>query len=119
MVVCRGIRGATTVVSNTAEDISSRTQELVEVLVSENDLRSEDIAAVIFTVPADITVMFPTKAVRKMGWDNVPMIDAFVPAITGDLPLCLRVLILVNTDRPQAEIKWRYLHGANVLRPDK
>jgi chorismate mutase len=119
MCPCRGIRGATTAAANTVEEIVSKTQELLQVLVAENDVQPEDIAAVIFTATTDIDAAFPARAARTMGWRDVPLVDMQAPKIPGDLAMCIRVLILWNTNRAQNEIKWPYLHGAKVLRPDK
>ncbi len=44
----RGIRGATTTPANTKSDIVARTKEMLETLVTLNDIRTEDIASAIF-----------------------------------------------------------------------
>jgi chorismate mutase len=38
--------------------------------------------------------------------------------VPGALPLCVRVMLHVNTAVPQEEIVHVYLGGATVLRPD-
>ena len=51
----RGIRGATTIYSDSQEDILSATQELLNaILVSNPDLKTDDIASAIFTTTDDI-----------------------------------------------------------------
>ena len=38
--------------------------------------------------------------------------------VPGGLPLCIRILIHWNTDKPQATIQHVYLRDAERLRPD-
>ncbi|MBP7603818.1 MAG: chorismate mutase, partial [Spirochaetes bacterium] len=38
--------------------------------------------------------------------------------VPGSLPLCVRVLLHVNSDRPQEDIIHLYLREARKLRPD-
>ena len=66
----RGIRGATTVESNIRDLIKDATKELLEDMVSKNEVLSEDIAAVFFTTTSDISDEFPAVAAREMGWDT-------------------------------------------------
>ena len=48
MVYSRGIRGAITLSSNTKEEIKSATIELLNEMIKENDISTEDIAFAIF-----------------------------------------------------------------------
>jgi len=116
---CRGIRGATTADENTPDAILSATEELLERLIVENNLHSMDIAAMIFSATPDINAAFPAKAARNIGWHEVAAFGTQEIDVPGALPLCIRILILANTDRNQAEIKHVYLRGAIVLRPDR
>ncbi len=117
-LVCRGIRGATTAETNTAEDILEATQELVTVLIRLNELDTEEIASAIFTTTPDLTAMFPAMAARDFGWTEVPMICAHEMAVPGALTKAVRVLIHVNTTRDAAAIRHVYLKGARQLRPE-
>src|SRR5699024_6117247 len=117
-MVCRGIRGATTAAANTAEDILEATQEMVEVLIGLNDLRSEDIASAIFTTTPDLNSMFPAAAARKFGWTEVPMMCSHEMDVPGSLQKALRVLVHVNTTKSPSEIRHVYLKGAKKLRPE-
>ena len=116
---CRGIRGATTVEKNTAEAILVATKELLALIVEANDLRAEDVASAIFTTTPDLTVAFPAKAAREMGWRDVALLDAQEIPVPGSLERCIRVLIHWNTEKSAAEIRHVYLKGAQVLRPDR
>lgn len=115
----RGLRGATTVESDTRETILTATKELLEAILRANaSLRIEDIASAIFSVTDDIVSVYPALAARQMGWDLVPMMCAQEIPVPGSLPLCIRVLIHWNTDLPQDAIRHVYLHEAVKLRPD-
>ncbi len=115
---CRGIRGATTVESNTVAAILTATRELLVRIVEANDLAVEDIASALFTVTPDLTAAFPAQAARELGWRHVALLDAQEVPVPGSLPRCIRLLIHWNTDKPQAEIRHIYLGGAAMLRPD-
>jgi chorismate mutase len=117
-IVCRGIRGATTAAANTAEDILEATQELVEVLIGLNDLKSEDIASAIFTTTPDLTAMFPASAARSFGWTEVPMVCTHEMAVPGSLEKAIRVLVHVNTTKGTSDIRHVYLKGAKQLREE-
>ncbi len=115
----RGIRGATTIESDTRENILSATCELLdEILASNPGLQTEDIASALFTVTDDIASAYPALAARQLGWTQVPMMCAREIPVMGSLPLCIRVLIYWNTDKAQSEIRHVYLRDAVKLRPD-
>ncbi|MFL5762153.1 MAG: chorismate mutase [Thermomicrobiales bacterium] len=117
-LACRGIRGATTAVANTAEDILEATDELMRVVISLNDLRPEDVASVVFTTTPDLTATFPALAARELGWNEVPLLCAHEMTVPGALTNAVRVLIHVNTTRTADEIRHVYLKGARQLRPE-
>jgi len=112
----RGVRAATTVESNTKEDILSATRELLQLLVEANDIRVEDVAAAFFTTTTDLNADFPAAAARQMGWNHAALICAHEMNVPGALPMCLRILVLINTDKRQDEIKHIYIKGAKNLR---
>ena len=115
----RGIRGATTIAADTKENVLSATHELLNAIMTSNpDLKTDAMASVSFTVTGDITSVYPALAARQMDWDQVPMMCASEIPVTGSLPLCIRVLILWNTDKTQREIKHVYVRDAMKLRPD-
>lgn len=115
---CRGIRGATTVESNTREAILAATRELLTEMVSVNGVRTEDIASAYFTTTPDLDAEFPAVAARAMGWTNVALMCGHEMDVPGSLRMCLRILLHVNTEKAQAEICHVYQRGAVVLRPD-
>lgn len=114
----RGVRGATTVGKNDREEILERTGELLRALVERNGIVPADIASAVFSVTGDIDAEFPAVAARRMGWIYTPLMCTREIPVPGSLPLCIRVLLHVNTDRPQEDIIHLYLREARKLRPD-
>ncbi len=114
----RGVRGAITVEANTAEAIREATRTLLTEMVRANQIETDAIAAVIFTLTTDLNAAFPAEGARQMGWTAVPLLSSTEITVPGALERCLRVLMLVNTPRAQEEIAHVYLRGAEVLRPD-
>jgi chorismate mutase len=117
-MACRGIRGATTVESDSAGAILSATGELLARMVEANQVQIEDIASAIFTVTPDLKAAFPARAARELGWQHVPLLDAQEVPVPGSLPRCIRVLLHWNSDIPQEEVQHVYLREAASLRPD-
>ena len=114
----RGLRGATTCAADTSEEIVSATQELLLLLMERNDLRHDDVVSVIFTTSRDLTATFPATAARGVGFGDIPLLCASEIDVPGSMPLCIRVLMHVYSDRPRTEIRHVYLHNAQSLRDD-
>lgn len=112
----RGIRGATTAESNTREDVLAAATELMERLIEANSIDADDVAAAFFTTTPDLNAEFPAAAARLMGWTYVALMGASEINVPDAPPLCIRVLILINTDKPPQQIKNIYLRGATNLR---
>ena len=117
-MICRGVRGATTVEADEREAILAATRELLQAMAQANGIQPEDLAAILFTCTPDLTAAFPAEAARGLGWTQVPLLDAQEVPVPGALPRCIRVLMLWNTERTQAEVRHVYLRGARSLRPD-
>jgi len=113
---CRGIRGATTAEANTREAILSATRELLTALVEANGIRVEDIAAVWFTTTPDLNAEFPALAARQMGWEHTALLCGHEMSVPDGLPRCIRVLMLVNTDKRPEDLRHIYLREARDLR---
>ena len=115
----RGVRGATVSKKDDPENILSATRKLLNTILTENPgMVLEDIASVLFTAADDLNSVYPAKAAREMGWNQVPLICAREIPVPGGLAGCIRVLIHWNTDTPQSEIRHVYLGTAASLRPD-
>jgi chorismate mutase len=117
-ILCRGIRGAVTIKANIRDEIISKTQEMLNEIVKLNDVKLEEIASVIFSVTDDISEEFPAVAARELGWGAVPLFCVREMKTKNGLPLCIRVLLHINTDKSQESIKHVYLYDAAKLRPD-
>ncbi len=115
---CRGIRGATTVETDSVAAILAATRELLTRIVKANDVAIEDVVSAFFTVTPDLTAAFPARAARELGWQHVALLNAQEIPVPGSLPRCVRVLIHWNTETPQTEVHHVYLRGAASLRPD-
>jgi chorismate mutase len=118
-MICRGVRGATTVEVNEREAVLQATRELLALMVHRNGIRKEDVASGVFTTTGDITAEFPAMAARQLGWLDVPMLCGHEMSIPGSLPRCIRILLHWNTEKSQREIHHVYLRDAVRLRPDK
>ncbi|MCH2522286.1 MAG: chorismate mutase [Dehalococcoidia bacterium] len=116
-IACRGIRGATTADNNDRESIIDATKELLESIVNKNNLNVDDIAAAFFTTTKDLTAEYPAVAARRsLGWTQVALSNTHEMEVPNDISKCIRVLILVNTDKKQSEINNIYLKDAINLR---
>jgi len=118
----RGIRGATTAAANEPGAIVDATTELLDELVGRNELDVDEIAFAYFTTTPDLDAEFPAVAARRLGWVDVPMLcghDMAVPQPNPrSVPMCVRVLLLYNTERTQREMQPAYLRGARAIKQD-
>ncbi|WP_042355268.1 chorismate mutase [Bacillus rubiinfantis] len=115
----RGIRGATTVSSNTAKEILQATEDLIATMIELNKIQPNSVASVFISTTEDINAVFPAKILRKFpGWTYVPVMCMREINVPDSLSKCIRVMIHVDTDTAQNEIHHVYLRDAKVLRPD-
>ncbi len=58
------------------------------------------------------------KLKEKLNWNFVPLIDLYQAPISSDLNYCIRILLLVNSNKSQEELseKFQYLKNAKSLR---
>jgi chorismate mutase len=122
MTAVRGIRGATTVEVDDPEGIVEATTEMLTALIEANGIDPEQVAGAWFTTSPDLHSEFPAVAARRLGWVDVPLIcgqEMDVPyANPRSIPRCVRVLILVNTERSQREVHHAYLRGARAIKEE-
>jgi chorismate mutase len=120
MAFCRGVRGATTAGANEREAILEATRELLQRLMARNQLSAEDIAAAFFTVSDDLDAEYPALAARQLGWTETALMCAReIPVPTTTVRRCIRVLMLINTEKRASEIVHVYLREAVALRPSR
>jgi len=117
MAKIRGFRGATTADNNTKEAIVDATREMLEALVAANDINVDDVASATFSTTRDLNAEFPAVAARKhLGWNYVALMNSHEMDVPDAQPNCIRVMVLVNTDKPAKDITNVYLKGAAHLR---
>lgn len=115
----RGIRGAITISKNTSEEILQASEKIVREMLVANHLDIDQIGACLFSATDDITEAFPAAGARRIeGFEFVPLFDARQMDVTNGLPLCIRVLMLVETSASSHEIHHVYLGEAKNLRRD-
>jgi chorismate mutase len=115
----RGVRGAITVNENDEQEIISATERLLKEAVTSNDIAPDNVASIFISATDDVDAAFPARALREMdGWTYVPVMCMQELAVPGSLQKCIRIMIHLNTEKTQEEIKHIYLEGAAGLRPD-
>lgn len=114
----RAIRGAITVDADTRDEIAVRTTTLLETLYERNELDHDDVISILFTATQDLTSAPPAVAARTFGLVDVPLLCAQEMPVAGSLPLCIRLMLHIETDQPKAQLRHVFLRGATVLRPE-
>lgn len=114
-----GIRGATTVDANDAQQILEATDELLRRLIEANELSPDDVVSALFTMTADLSAAFPARAAEVYGWNIVAILHSTEIPVPGSLPRCIRLLVHAYSRRSREEIKHVYLRQAVALRPDR
>ena len=113
------IRWATTASGNSVKEIEVAVVELVDELISRNDLNKTNILSITFTATKDLSACFPASIARKFnGLDSVAFIDCQQMYVSNDIDFCIRIMaqVLLPPDNP---IKHPYLRGAAKLRTDR
>jgi chorismate mutase len=117
-MLCRGVRGATTVKSNSRDEILTATRQLLALMIRLNGIQPEQVASVIFSATRDLNAEFPASAARQLGWLDVPLLCTYELDVPDSLPRCIRTLVHWNTEKAQDEIIHVYIKDAVKLRPD-
>ncbi len=117
---CRGIRGAITVADNDRENIMTATKRLLKEILRANQIETDDIAAIFFSTTPDLNAEFPAAATRELGWpQHIALLCGHEMNVPGGLPHCLRILMLINTEKKAEEIAHIYLGEAKKLKEAK
>ena len=70
------IRGATTVESNDKEEILKESSILIKEIIDKNQLDTEDIISMCFTMTRDLDKVYPAVAVRKiLNITDIPLLN--------------------------------------------
>ena len=113
------IRGATTASGNSVVEIEDAVVELVDELISRNNLIKSNILSVTFTSTQDLNKCFPASVARKCnGLDSVAFLDCQQMYVSNDVDFCIRIMAQVLLP-PNNPIKHPYLKGAAKLRTDR
>ena len=90
------IRGATTTNGDTDFFIKDAVIELIQELITQNNLNQENIISITFTVTKDLTSCFPASIARKyFNFDKVALLDCQQMFVPNDIKFCIRLLALV------------------------
>ena len=113
------IRGATTASGNSCEEIKDAVVELVDELISRNNLTKTNLLSITFTATKDLDACFPASIARKFnGLDSVAFLDCQQMYVSDDVDFCIRIMaqVLLPQNSP---VKHPYLRGASKLRSDR
>lgn len=112
------LRGAITLERDEREHLLDRVQRLLAEMLDRNGVAHDDVISILFTATPDVHSVFPAVAARQMGLGDVPLICAQELDIEGAMPLCIRILMHLETARTRAELRHVYLEQARSLRDD-
>src|SRR5262245_4030652 len=112
------VRGAVPVRVNRSDEIVAATARLLSTLLEVNRLDRAQIVSAIFTATEDLDADFPAHAARRLGWTEVPMLNAREIPVPGSMPRVVRVLLTVSGVPDGQRLVPAYLEGAQALRPD-
>lgn len=88
-------------------------------MVAKNNINQNDISHVLISVTNDINAGFPAKALRQIpGWTFVPVMCMKEIDVPNSLPLCIRVMMVTNSELDQKDVKHIFNNEAIQLRPD-
>ncbi len=113
------IRGATTASGNSVKEIEDAVVELIDELISRNNIINSNILSITFTATKDLDACFPASIARKFnGLDSVAFIDCQQMYVLNDIDFCIRIMAQVLMP-PNTPIRHPYLKGASKLRTDR
>jgi chorismate mutase len=117
-VAIRAIRGATQIEVDEKEHVLALTRELVIEVMTANELKNDDVISLVFSATRDIASIAPAAAARQLGLDDTALLCLQEMHVEGSLPLTIRLIAHVDTQRPRELIQNVYLRGTQVLRTD-
>lgn len=114
----RAIRGAVQLQADDFDEMTEAVTELLEAILTRNDLQSDDLISILFTSTPDLVCGFPATAARGLGLGDVPLLCAQELDIEGSLPRVVRVMMHADMEVPRVDVHHVYLRGAEALRRD-
>ena len=113
------IRGATTASGNSVKEIEDAVVELIDELISRNNLIKTNLLSITFTATKDLDACFPASIARRCnGLDSVAFLDCQQMFVSNDVEFCIRIMAQVLLPSNN-KISHPYLRGASKLRPDR
>ena len=113
------VRGATKASGNSVEEIEDAVVELIDELISRNNLIKKNLLSITFTATKDLNACFPASVARKCnGLDSVAFLDCQQMYVPNDVDFCIRIMAQVLLP-PNNTVKNPYLRGASKLRTDR
>ncbi|SHE92518.1 chorismate mutase [Clostridium fallax] len=115
------LRGATTILNNSEEDIKTESIKLFNEIIKENNLDLNKIISIIFSCTDDIDKEYPGKFIREnfdIKYVSIMHFNEMKVNKPSYLPMCIRLSIYYNDTIKQENVKHIYLNEAKVLRKD-
>ena len=113
------IRGATTASGNSVREIEDAVVELIDELISRNNLIKTNLLSITFTATKDLDACYPASVARKCnGLDSVAFLDCQQMYVANDVDFCIRIMAQVLLPSNNT-VKHPYLRGSSKLRTDR
>ena len=112
------LRGAITCDVDSRDEITAKTQRLVETMLERNGIAHDDLVSILFTATDDLTSEFPATAARALGLGDVPLMCARELAVAHGMARCVRVMMHFYGEQTRSSLHHIYLEGARALRDD-
>ncbi|NFE47542.1 chorismate mutase [Clostridium sporogenes] len=117
----QSIRGAITIEENEVKYIKEASIKLFSEILIRNNINMEDIISIFISCTKDIDKDYPGKYIREdFNLKNVAIMHFNEMYVEGSMPLCIRILILIDKKNKNVEenIEYVYLGKAKTLRKD-
>ncbi|MCR1933101.1 chorismate mutase [Clostridium tepidum] len=117
----QSIRGAITIEKNEINHIKEASIKLFSEILTKNNLNKDDIVSIFISCTKDIDKGYPGKYIREnFKLQNIAIMHFNEMYVEGSLPLCIRILVLVDKKNKYTEnnIEYVYLGKAKTLRKD-
>ena len=113
------IRGATTASGNTVKEIEEAVVELIDELISRNNIIKTNLLAITFSATKYLNACYTASIARKCnGLNSVAFLDCQQMYVPNDVDFCIRIMAQVLLPSKNL-VKHPYLRGASKLRSDR
>ncbi|EPY2271398.1 chorismate mutase [Clostridium sporogenes] len=117
----QSIRGAITIEKNEVKYIKEASIKLFSEILIRNNINIEDIVSIFISCTKDIDKDYPGKYIREnFNLKNVAIMHFNEMYVEDSMPLCIRILILIDKTNKNIEenIEYVYLGKTKTLRKD-